>query len=497
MKLKKTMSRITRAAGGYGGFSLALIALVIAITFALNMIVYGLAERFSWYAYTVPKYEHRIGSATEPYFEALGTQGKTVRIRFCRPADQLKADVVSNLVYQSALQFEKKYDFIEVDHINIYTDPAEANQYRGLSVDPDTGAETEEHAISTDTVIIDNGASPTDFMVLRMSSFFLLDQSAVPLAYNGEEVMAAMIHRVLTREEKTVYFTTNHGESSSAIFYNLLVCAGYNVNELDLRANDVPEDAEIIVISNPIYDFEKSQAGSGVVSEIDRLRGFLAGGGVLYVMLDSLAGELTHLEGVLREWGLVREDATVRDVSGSLTADGLTLLADFGSGSAAARIARRVTASTDARVVLRSVAPIRLDAANGAGASVEAILRSGSGASAYADGKEISSGGSYPLAALARREGGGAVFLVSSIYMTAQDAISTNRYANADLLYALFEEVSGADVPLGCTVLDFETERLEGLTMGRIYFLSVLLVAVVPLAVLSVGTVVCTRRRNR
>ncbi len=497
MNVKKTMSRLTRAAGGYSGFSLALIALVIAIVFVLNMIVYGLAERFSWYAYTTPKYEHRIGNATEPYFEALGTEGKTVRIRFCAPADELKADVASKLVYQTALQFEEKYDFIEVDHINIYIDPHEANQYRGLSIDPATGEETEKNSISTETVIIDNGRSPTDFMVLRLSSFYMLDSNASILAYNGEEIMAAMIHRVLTKDEKTVYFTTNHGESSSAIFYNLLVCSGYNVDELDLRGSDVPEDAEIIVISNPIYDFERAQAGSGVISEIDRLAGFLERGGMLYVMLDSLAGELPHLEDLLSEWGLARENATVRDVAGSLTSDGLTLLAEFGSGSAADRIARRVSSSTDASVVLRSVAPIKLNAGNTAGASVEAILRSGAGSAAYANGKQVSSGGSYPIAALARRESGGSIFLVSSIFMTAQDAISSNRYANADLLYAVFEEVSGAAVPLGCTVIDFETERLEGLTMGTVYFLTVLLVAVLPIAVLSVGAVIRIRRRNR
>ena len=497
MDIKRIMSRIGRAAKGYGGLSLATVALFIAIVFVLNTIVYGLAERFSWYAYTTEKYEHQIGDATEPYFATLDTEGRVARIRFCMTEDLLREDFANDLVYSTALQLENKYDFIEVDHINIYIDPEEVNQYRGLSTDPETGEETETNAISTQSVIIDNGDG-TDFMVLRMSSFFELDANGSILAYKGEEVMAAMVHRVMTEDEKTVYFTVNHGERSSATFYNLLVCAGYKVAEIDLRANDVPEDAEILIISNPIYDFEKAEAGTGIVSEIDRLNSFLSDGGALYAMIDPLVGELTYLDELLSAWGLDRVRATVRDVSSSLTPDGLTLMTELGAGTASAtRVSQRVSGATEASVVLRNAAPIALRANNDRGASVEALLRSSSGAAAYADGEKISSTGSYPLAALARQQGGGSVFLVSSIFLTAQDAIQTNGYANAEFLYALLEEVSGAAVPLGCSVLDFDVEQLEGLSMGVAHTYSLILVGIVPALIAAVGAVVCIRRKNR
>ncbi len=496
MDIKNAFARVRRAAGGYGGVSTAMVALFIAVTVVLNMIVYGLAERFGWYAYTTEKYEHTIGDATESYFAPLVNEDTTVRIRFCMAEDGLKADVANALVYNTARQLAAKYDFIEVEYLNIYLDPAEVNQYR-FETDPETGERTEIHAISTESVIIDNGENPTDFTVLAMSSFFVLDERSTVLAYKGEEVMAAMIHRVLTEEHSTVYFTRNHGETSSATFYNLLVCAGYDVKELDLRANAVPEDAAIIVISNPLYDFEQAQAGSGIVSEIDRLEGFLAGGGMLYVMLDPLVGELPHLDALLADWGMVRENATVRDVSRSLSSDGLTLLTEYGKGASASRIGARVNAANDGSVVLKSASPIKLTKTGAAGATTETVLASAAGSAAYAGGKQVSSTGNYTLAALSRGASGGSIFLVSSIFLTARDAIQTNGYANADLLYALFEEVSGASVPLGCSVLSFDTERLEGLTMGTAHLLTVLLVAVIPLGVLTVGAVIRIRRKNR
>ena len=496
MNIRNAISRVKRAAGSYGGVSTAMIALFVAVVVVLNMIVYALAEHYGWYAYTTEKYEHTITDASVSYFAPLDTEDKTVRIRFCMTEDALKQDVANALVYNTAKQFAQKYDFIELEYLNIYLDPAEVNQYR-FETDPETGKKTEKNSISKESVIIDDGEQYTDFAVLSISSFFVLDENATILAYNGEEVMAAMIHRVLTEERGTVYFTRNHGESSSAVFYNLLVCAGYDVRELDLCANEIPQDAAVIVISNPLYDFEKSEASSGIVSELDRLQAFLEGGGMLYVMLDPLVGALPHLDALLADWGLQRQDATVRDVSESLTSDGLTLMTEFGNGATAKKIAGRVEWASDARVVLKNASPIKLSGENAAGAVPEAILTSAPGSASYANGEQLSSAGSFPLAALARQRDGGSVFLVSSVFLAARDAIQSNGYANADLLYALFEEVDGASVPLGCSVLSFETDRLQGLTMGTAHLFTALLVGMIPLTALTVGAVIRIRRKNR
>jgi hypothetical protein len=490
--MKELFAGAWRAAKGYSGISSALTALFIAVLVVLNVAVYALAGHFGWYLQSVPKYTHQIGRATEQYFADLEQDIAEVKIRFCMQREELEADVACSLVHQTALQFSEKYDFIEVEYINIILDPDEVERYK-YETDEETGEKKKVNSINKESVIIDGGRQ---FMVQHLSSFFNLDSNQVIEAYNGEETMAAMVHWVLTEEHPVAYFTTGHRESSNTSFYNLLVCAGYEVKMIDLSKENIPDGTSLVVIADPRYDFEKAADGSGIVSEIERLESFLASGGMLYVSLDSLVGRLPHLEALLEKWGMAREAATVRDMNQALSADGLALITSFPSSGVGKTVGERTGSGDSGRVVLKNAAPIKLSTPQN-GATAQPILLSSPNANAYANGELVSGAGDYTLAALSRAEGGGSVFLVSSIYLAAHDAIETNGYANGDLLYALLEEANGATVPLGCTILPFDSQRLEGLSMGAVHRYALLLVLAVPAIVIGVGVAVRIRRKNR
>jgi hypothetical protein len=70
------------------------------------------------------------------------------------------------------------------------------------------------------------------------ADFYTLDKEGYATSYNGEEVMAAMINWVLSEEHKTAYFTQYHGEIVDIAFSNLLACAGYYIDVVDLRKNE-------------------------------------------------------------------------------------------------------------------------------------------------------------------------------------------------------------------------------------------------------------------
>lgn len=492
MNFKNVFSRIGRAAKGYSGISGATIALFIAILVVFNVAFYALADRYSWYAYTAASYEHEIGETSVDYLGGLDTEGKEVKIRFCKTADQLDADVVSRLAHETAKQIAKRHDFVSIEYINIYTEPGKVEKYLYEYTDGGERVETEE-SITTDSIIFDSG---DEYMVQQLSNFYHLAENSAILAYNGEEVMLSMIHWVLTDEHKTVYFTVNHGETSGIGLYNLLVCAGYRIAELNLTLEDIPSDAAMIVISDPKYDFEKAAAGSGIVAEIDKLDRYLASGGRVLASLDALVGKLPHLDGLLADYGLVRESATVRDVSEAISSDGLTLLSRFASSATAKAIASSVGSYSDGRVVIRESAPIKL-LDNVSGITTESILVSAPGSAAYANGEQVSSSGSYTLAALSENSAGGGIFLATSIYLAAEDLLRSDGYANGEFLYALLGETLDVDVPLGTTVLAFDNEQIEGMTMGVVHAWSIVLIAVIPIAVLTVGNVIRIRRKNR
>ena len=107
--------------------------------------IYGLSSRFGWYFATGETYEHTIGDATDGYLAEVADKGD-VTILFCDARDSLEADSVFNLVWQTALQFSQKYDFISVENVNIYTNPERVEPYKyqreadgSYTIDPDTG----------------------------------------------------------------------------------------------------------------------------------------------------------------------------------------------------------------------------------------------------------------------------------------------------------------------------------------------------------------------
>ena len=308
--------------------------------------------------------------------------------------------------------------------------------------------------------------------------------------------LAATSYEIVPFPLPLAVFTVGHGETSSELLYNILICSGYEVATVNLAKEEIPAGTTLIVVSNPLYDFEIAAPGSGITSEIERLTAFAEGGGSLFVILDPLVTELPHLNDYLSGWGMSRREGTVRDMTNALTPDGYAIAASFSPSDAGETIRDRIRAFSDANVVLKRAAALELDG-SAPGITVSPILSVGRSASVWADGEKTDSAGGYTVAAYAERENGSGVFLVSSVYMTSPDAIRTNGYANADFIYAILEYSDGAKVPLGTKVMLIQTDKLEGVTRGYIRLILVLLVAVIPALVAGCGAVIRLRRKNR
>lgn len=509
MKQFSLLSRMKGRFHASARIGAAMTAAFIAAVVAVNVVIYGLATHFGWYFYTGEHYEHTIGHATDAYLSEVADRGD-VRLLFCDSADALEADTVYNLVWQTARQYAERYDFLHIENINIYTSPERVKPYKyqreadgSYTVDPEEGGLVKVNDISTSSVIF---VSDADYAVLTMESFFVLDTNKTITAYSGEEVFAAMIRRVLTTERPIAYFTTRHGETYSAAFNRRLLFAGYNAREINLW-QETPEvgDGNILVISNPRYDLDRGDASAGVRGELDRMEEFLAAGGSVYVMLDPLLTGTVELEKFLGEWGITprrteeggrRDAVTVRDSANAVTTDGYGLITSFGEGEPAGEISREMEAAGAGRVIVREAMP--LDLAEREGKTVSSLLTASSTATAHAGGKTVDTEGGYTVAAISRDNAtGGGVFAVGSVYLTAQDAITTNEYGNKDLIFLVFHHLSGAAVPVGTTYLLFSAGTLEGLTMRAARLWTVLLAGVLPLAVGVTGFILVKRRRNR
>lgn len=138
---------------------------------------------------------------------------------------------------------------------------------------------------------------------------------------SDEQELSNALIKVLTGEERKVYFLSGHGErdtsSTERDGYSTIASSlgseNYAVESLVLlQQQEVPDDASVVVVAGPDTDL--------FPPEIEALRRYLERGGKLLVLLDppDTAKEppLSNLLAFLREWAIDVGDNVVVDVSG-------------------------------------------------------------------------------------------------------------------------------------------------------------------------------------
>ena len=281
------------------------------------------------------------------------------------------------------------------------------------------------------------------------------------------------------------------------MLFRSLSYAGYNIDRLDLSTvSAVPENAGMVIISSPIYDFQKAAAGSSYASELKKLENYLNAGGTVWASVSpAYAGKLTRLTEFLATYGLVPQSGTVVDLTNSLPGSGgYSLLLDYTDSEMADRLS--VFASKNGRrTVLSQVMPIQLG--ESAVATPEALLVTRPSSVLLAnDGSEIGSGAQTAIAISRLNEGEGKILLIGSAYLAATDAVNSASYGNRDLVYALFAEFGQARVPIGIPSVAVDRTAIENLTTGEANTFTVLAAVLFPCAILFGGLIYCRRRKN-
>ena len=497
--------KFTKFVGNNDVYATAITAVIIAAVVLVNVIIYTLASTFGWYFTPERKDDLSISDSGEALFADAIAEGQKVEVIFCMYQSDVKNHDTGAFVLETAKEFEKKYpDFIDLKFVNVIT-RLEDDGKTPFDLSPfEKDMRGEETQINKTSIIFKCGSSYrvlTDtYTGVGYADFYTLDSSSNISSYNGEEVFSAMIGWVLNDDHGTAYLTVGHGETANVSLYTTLTCAGYYVDEFNLRSGEVPEDGDLIIISNPKNDFERAAEGSSVRSEIERLRSFADRGGSFMVFLDPEASRLHNLENFVAEFGMALSDngegerLTVKDSDQAITHDGFTLVASYSDEDPAISMLAK-TEKFGGRVIVKKVAPLTLTG------EAKALLLSSSSAVAEAGGETVDRGGSYPIAAISYKTGDDGkrseMFLSASVYFTATDAMITNGYSNKDFLYSLFDVCfEKGDMPYGCNSIIFDDGILEDLAMGtaRLYF--ALLIAV-PVVIAAVGLFVMIRRKNR
>ncbi len=472
----------------YGTVSVILTAVVIAAVVIVNVIFSSLAYKYNWYVDMTS--EGIYGLSDEGRAQLDQIEGD-INIIFCMPYDELEANYYLKMIFELVKEMAASYDNINYSYIDIINNPSAVNKYKA------TGATT----IYTHNVIVESG---TEFRVFNWNALFVQNESNYIWAFNGEKKLISAMIQITQAETPIAYFTHTHGETLSTSMVELFYDAGYDVQPIDLSKQDIHEDARLIVISNPIYDFQGiSEDTKGKKSEIEKIDDFLDGFGSLMVFMDPETEELPELEEFLTEWGISFGDGVLKDPSNSMDIEHYSLVGEYAVGETlgASVVKSIVNTGTPPKTVVSYARPVELLWENNGGRMTSTILFSSPEAEKYVDGKKVETD-QYNLVTLTRESRYientphySYVFACGSQYLTSDDYLGKKAYGNSDIIHQMMLAMGKLQVPMDLDFKVFDDEALD-ITTEEAGNWTIFLTAFIPAIFLLGGLIVWIRRKH-
>ena len=353
----------------------ALTVSVIAVVLLCNILFSFVADRFMWQVdATITKYANRdtdkgvsFYKPTEAFLDVIeeyaipmveqvnseraakGEEPITINVMFCMDRDRVYEADKLRMIQYTATALQKEFpDAVKVSYIDIEKNPSAVQKYKATST---------SH-IYPHQVIFEFGG---EFRVCSYDYFFLKsdDTSTDHWAYNGEQEMASLILAITRAEAPIAAFITNHGEAweSCTSFRALIERAGFDVINLDLSKDEIPEDCRLLICFDPTEDFlgignDAYNSELDGESEIQKMDKFLDKAYSFMIFMDKDTPHLPVLEEYLEEWGIAvdrrgeaQNAVTIRDPDRKLDKDGYIPLSNYvttGSGAAVTKDMRSV-----------------------------------------------------------------------------------------------------------------------------------------------------------
>lgn len=566
-KKQHKLGKRLKAAGITAGILVAVLLLNIGFTLLTNTFLLRIdmtAEKFN-----------EISDQSIKLLDELDPEENNFSIYFLAEEDELRSPALGysssyytqmgyeapvdlwgmKYVYDLALEFAERYDFIKVETLNMRRDAALIEQFK-------TTLGTE---LTAKDVIIDNYTSEKDangnlitdengdpimhhnFLIFGRDRFFAFNTDTYyAYAFNGDERFTSTFLS-LAGANPTVYFVSGHGEKigdysagepsatdnygEAQALRDLFFDAGFSTRKIDLASeyetlfND--PTARIVVLYGPESDFSGSDAyQSGSVSEIDILRKFLINPAHhMMVFMDQTEQELSNLEEYLYDfWGISFGDDLVKDNgANSLSEDGLTFIGEYETDKKSVGInlvnsltsldSQPIVGFSNARPIIinpeynQSTSFFEGFSTMYAGAVFYAPDSASSGAVEAQDEGASKTDDAVPsevLAALTyenfrdtdNNEHNTYVFSCGTSGFASEAMLEDTTYGNRDVLFYAMRLMGKETVLFEIDYKVIQSEGLDKITEGQATAWTVVLSAMLPVTVLVVGTVTFVKRRH-
>ncbi len=505
----------------YGGMTVYLTVTLIAVLVLLNIIFSALANYYTWYIDMTPE---KLYSVTDLCRSLLGDaiddaeeqsdRSVKLEIIFCEDYREYEKGEAGHYIYNTAHELELAFpDHVSVEWFDCWVEKSRAVE---LGVTSSTNIVLK---LSDDSIPAGSDTTNTR-RVFGQKEFFVFEgtNTTSPAGYDGERVFATTMASMLISDRPLALLSVNHDEIyfDDTLMY-LLRDAGYNIDFIDLYYTDIPEECELLVIYNPNNDFIVAD-GISEKDEIVKLEQYLAAGGQLLTFLSASSPELPAYEGLLADWGVsigrIYDDETgypynvmVKDSSVSLTADGMTILADYTKNGPGAELTAHLREDGYApRVVFRDATVLlpaegytaASDGSYRMGTKTRADIFVGSpSAKAWSSGSEPD-GYDEALSLMSTTVDsatGARVTVCASTEYASEEYLQSAVFGNADVMLSLFKEMGLEDVMVGLRYKPFTTDQISSITTAQMLRWTLGLTITPAVIILAVATFVLVRRK--
>lgn len=285
----------------YGAAATVITVVVIALVVLLNVIIYALSDRYNMSFDLTPGGDFEISDETKDYIASLNED-----VEICTTVDELAFETSESIYYRQAYEVLKKYEYnsdrIDVNFVDMTVDPTYVEKYKQYY----------DGSISDYSVIVFNNNSHK-IRVLSVNDLFNMDinyytMSQQIVSSKAEQTLTSALMYVTDPDpKKAVYLDVVTQSANGDNIMDMLASNGFETVTIDPNTEDIPEDADMLVINAPLNDFSEDL--------IDRIYNFMENGGnygknMIYTASYS-QNDTPNIDAFLEEWGIRVGDGLV------------------------------------------------------------------------------------------------------------------------------------------------------------------------------------------
>lgn len=269
-------------------------ALIIVAIVILNFIMVVLGDRISL---TMDLTKDSILTFSDTTEKILSELDMDVKIMSLIPASDESREVIQ--IDEILKKYDRSSDKISYSKVDTKRNPAMLTRYQ-----------LEGKALESDYHIIFESKRMYTVVNIQdlLAKYFHNNQNIILTgALKAEQYFSSAINKVTKGSDIHAYVLSGHGEKFNAENFRkqILPGSGIDFKDLSLASEDIPENANLIIIASPETDYSEA--------EIAKIDSYMRDGGDIQLIVDYITPVLPNFYAYLKEWGVTLENGIAAD----------------------------------------------------------------------------------------------------------------------------------------------------------------------------------------